>query len=102
MSTLDQRLAAQTGQVVAFANDAALAIAREVTRQQRQIAQELRTPVTIETPADRMQRKAAGGSDETVEPSARQDGEAGRDDRQASPADAAAADGRHARIDVRV
>lgn len=57
MSTLDQRLGAQAGKSIAYANEAALAIAREVTRQQRQIVQELRTPVLVETPADRLARK---------------------------------------------
>jgi hypothetical protein len=78
MSTLDQRIGAQAGQAIAYANDAALAIAREVTRQQRQIVQELRTPIVVETPADRLAKKDRDEAEESAKTTAGK-GQAGRD-----------------------
>ena len=57
MSILDQKMAAQNGQAAVFANDAALALSRQVAQRQRQIAQEIRTPVIVETPADFTDKK---------------------------------------------
>jgi hypothetical protein len=67
MSTFDQKLAAQTGQVVSFANNAALALSRQVAERQRQLAQELRAPVIVETPAERAEKKEHPGSAERPE-----------------------------------
>ena len=68
MSTFDQKLAAQTGQVVSFANNAALALSRQVAERQRQLAQELRAPVIVETPAERAEKKEHPGSAERRSP----------------------------------
>ena len=61
MSTCDQKIAAQNGQSVAFANNAALALSRQVAERQKALAQELRTPVIVETTLDHANKKERPG-----------------------------------------
>ncbi|MFO1129277.1 MAG: hypothetical protein U1E66_12695 [Rhodospirillales bacterium] len=96
MSTLDQKLGAQAGQAVAFATNAAVALSRQAAERQRQIAQELRTPVVVESRLEHADRKQP--PDPADRPKSALSGEP--DDDKDKSADPKEPDSR--RIDVRV
>jgi hypothetical protein len=96
MSTFDQKLAAQTGQTAVFASNAAVALSRQVAERQKELAQELRTPVIVETPAERAERKEQPGTPEGSKSFMPTDG----DGKPGGKADAGPADVH--RIDVRI
>lgn len=96
MSTLDQKLAAQNGQAVAFANNAAVALSRQAAERQRQLAQELRAPVIVETPMEHADKKPpTGGVERLRHASPAEHNEEGDKLAEGHPSDAR-------RIDVRI
>lgn len=64
MTTFDQTFGAQAGHGVAYATNAALALSRQVADRQKQLAQELRTPVVVEMPAKRSEQDEHTGEAE--------------------------------------